>query len=371
MSASKAGCLGAFAIVVAAIGWLLWQIHLPHWIVTSIWPIKTYYSVHAEIELDGQTHILEGVGRCDWQWVFVPQLAELTNQPTFKETFSGGFLTKVLADGRAIVMFAGSHCGVAGGPEISDRKSPSPVEIDFITGDIRSPKGRRHSPGYVQAELPPVAVLDDAREPKSIRYYRNPKVHMASDCASLRFHSYRVTITSSGEITRRDLDVAYLANLAGSNLWLGYTAHVIPFSALQKFLQLSEFLERPPPLFTDFADVEAVRGWRTWRRDLDVRHLPAREIAWDRVNHSMTLPPTFVGNCPSVTTLYPVTTAFSYGGLTVESGNAKISQRKIPAHGLAVDSVDRVLFSVQEIHRDFWPEMFGPTQDTGIIGWKR
>jgi hypothetical protein len=360
----KAASIGALAIVATGIGWLLWQIHLPHWILTSIWPVETYYSVHAEIELDGQTYTLEGVGRCNWQWVILPQLAELTNQPSFKVTYNGGFLTLVLADGRAVVMLAGRHCDVAGSPGISDRKGLSPVEIDLITGDIRSAEGKRHVPYYVQAELPAVAVLDDARQPKSIRYDQAPKLHTASACASLRIRSYRITVTGRGEITRREADVAYLANLTGLESWVGYTARVVPFSALERIPQLKEFLEQPPPPFTSFANVEAVRHWRTWQRDLDVRHLPAREIVWDRVNFSMTLPPTFVGNCPDVVTLYPVTKGaapLSYRGLTIESGEAKISQRRIPRDGLAVDGPDRMLFSVQEYHRDFRPEMFGST----------
>ncbi len=59
---------------------------------------------------------------------------------------------------------------------------------------------------------------------------------MAADCASLRFRSYRYNNTSSGTITRRELDVPYLANLKTLEGWIGFMARFVPFSTSIQFL---------------------------------------------------------------------------------------------------------------------------------------
>ena len=265
-SKAKRGCLIAFLIGLGLLGWVMWLMKLPHAVITAYWPVETYYSVRAELELDGQTYVLEGTGRCDWQWAF----ALFAIRGPGKLTYYGGFLTKVLDDGRAIVIFPGRYC------QPRAEKSPYPppgslwrsstmfnqpgvffFEEDEVTGDIRYPDSTRHDPVIVMNDwLPRVLVLDDARAPKTIRYYPNPKEHMATDCASLRFRSYRIRNTSSGTITRRELDVPYLANLQKLEEWDGFMARFVPFSTFDPVPWVREVLERQAP-FTHFNDVFA------------------------------------------------------------------------------------------------------------------
>jgi len=40
-------------------------------------------------------------------------------------------------------------------------------------------------------------------------------------------------------------------------------------------------------------------------REFDFRRPPARDIAWDHAKGVVSYPPSFVGNCHSVVTLYP------------------------------------------------------------------
>jgi hypothetical protein len=338
---------------------------VPQAIITSIWPIHTYYTVHAELELDGKTYVLEGTGTCDWQW-HVP--LPMARYQYGRLTFHGGFLTKVLDDGRAIIIFPRKHCipradkSLDAPPgsywrwsKIFNQPGTFFYEIDLVTGDIRYPEGARHDDYFVENDvLPAVLVLDDARDPKTIRYYPNPQAHMASDCASLRIRSYRVTNTSSGEITRHELDVPYLANLpSGGASWEGIAARVIEFSVFDRVPWLLAEVERQPPL-TRLFDIFEIRGsmsdWRrpatdasTWERnvpnpedrwvlrekatgrkaywyELDLHRPPAREVRWNRTERSISIPLDILGACHTVTTLYPTSRQFK--DLALKSGDA-------------------------------------------------
>jgi hypothetical protein len=335
-SKPKRGCLIAFLIGLGVFGWMLWLGKVPHGIKTAYWPVETYYSVRAELELDGQTYVLEGTGRCDWAFHPFGLLGP------GKLTYYGGFLTKVLDDGRAIVIFPGQHCQGRG------EKSPYPppgslwrfwtmfnqkgvffFEEDIVTGDIRYPDSTRHDPVIVMNDwLPAVLVLDDARAPKTIRYYPNPREHMATDCASLRIRSYRYNNTSSGTITRRELDVPYLASLQKLEWWDGFMARFVPFSTFDPVPWVREVLERQAP-FTHFNEVFAgrINDWRfppdwdkaenhtpkpedRWTlqekstgrkvpwRTIELVHTPPREIAWGPVTGVVPLPPRIIGVRP-------------------------------------------------------------------------
>jgi hypothetical protein len=393
----KQGCFLVLLGVLGLFGAILWAMKLPHAIITSFWPVETYYSVHAEIELDGKMHVLEGTGRCDWTWVF----ALFALRGPGKLTYYGGFLTKVLDDGRAIVIFPGQHCSARAerspdppGPPDSLLRSSTMFnqrglfffEEDLVTGNNRNPKGMVHDRVIPLKDLlPGVLVLDDARSPKTIRYYRNPKEHMATDCASLRYRSYRYTNTSSGTITRRELDVPYLANLAKLDEWDGYMARFVPFSTFDPAPWVQEVLERQVP-YTQFDDIFGMRGrigdWRfppdwdkaeastrkpedhwtirerstgrkvPWRT-IDLRYSPPREVAWDQTNGVVPLPPSVIGNCPAVTTLYPrppVRIEFKDGDTTIS--------RDFPPAGLRIVPKDRLLVEVERQIELFNPQYF-------------
>ena len=77
---------------------------------------------------------------------------------------------------------------------------------------------------------------------------------------------------------------------------------------------MRELLEKQPP-FTPWQDVFSALGTPSFREkatgrtvaegELHLRVAPAREIAWDRDNAIVSYPPSFVGTCQSVVTLYP------------------------------------------------------------------
>jgi hypothetical protein len=356
VSRVKIVSLGLLVATVAAVGWLSWRMHLPHAILTRFWPIETYYAVHAEFDLDGRPYTLEGVGRCDWQWRFALDI----NSHRGRSSHHGGVLAKVLDDGRAVIFFPGHYCEGAR-PGVINHRGVFFKEIDLLTGDVRYPERQHREPSYVRRELPVVAVLDDARAPKTIRFYPAPKAHSTSDCASLRFRSYRVTVTSSGAVTQQERSIPYLTNLARQDRWAGYAASVVPFSTLEKFTWLKDALDRPPPAFTSFDSIDAVKVRRDWRRELQLDRVRPREIAWDRNHLSVTLPPAFVGNCADVTTLYPATAAAPSRGLVIRSGSDVIPQANLSATGFVIDPADRILISVQGYYPAFSPRMFEPS----------
>ena len=367
---------------------------MPHAIKTAYWPVETYYSVRAELELDGQVYVLEGTGRCDW--AFHP--FGLLGPGNF--TTYGGFLTKVLDDGRAIVIFPGRYC------EPRAEKSPYPppgslwrfwtmfnqkgvffFEVDMVTGDIRYPDSTRHDPVIVMNDwLPAVLVLDDARTPKTIRYYHNPREHMATDCASLRIRSYRIRNTSSGAITRRELDVPYLANLKKLEEWNGFMARFVPFSTFDPIPWVREVLERQAPA-TRLADVFSVRGriadWRycydwdraeanttnpedRWTlrenstgrkvpwRTIELRSTPPREVEWDPATGVVPLPPRIIGSCPAVTTLFrhprPARIEFK--------ADATLVSRDTPPQGFRIFPSDNLMAEVDALYATFDPQYF-------------
>ena len=379
MSKTQSGCLVAFLIGLGLFGWMMWAAKVPHAIKTAYWPVETFYSVHAELEFDGRTYLLEGTGRCDW--TFSP----FGIGGAVKLTKYGGFLTKVLEDGRAIVIFPAGNCAGPAG-KMFNQQGLFYFEEDKITGDIRTPKGTRHYPHLLRDTLPPVLVLDNAGDPKSIRYYPNPREHMATDCASLRILSYRISSTSSGTITRQELDVPYLANLAKQESWRGFMARFVPFSTFDPVPWVIEVLERQPP-FTAFWEVFPTRGqisdWRyvpDWEkaeantknpedrwtlqekstgrkvywRTIDLRSTPPREIAWDPATGVVPLPPRTIGSCPAVTTLYrpsrPIRVEFKYDGATIS--------RDLSTKIFRIFPKEQLLVSIEDDFATFDPRYF-------------
>jgi hypothetical protein len=387
-------------ILVTGLLWLLWLIRVPQAIITNIWPIHTYYTVRAEIELDGKAHVLEATGTCDWRW-HVP--LPMVRYDLGRLTFHGGFLTKVLDDGRAIVIFPGKHCV----PRADKSDAPPPgsywrwsrifnqpgtffYEIDLVTGDTRYPEGTRHDDFYLANDvLPAVLVLDDARDPKAIRYYPNPQEHMASDCASLRIRSYRVTDTSSGTITRRELEVPYLADLpSGGTSWEGLSARVTEFSVFDRVPWLLEEIERQPPLTRLFDVIEPRGGIRDWRRpapdlswwerfvhnpedrwivrdkasgrkvywyEIDFHRPPAWEVSWDRAERSVSIPLEIIGKCHSVTTLYPM-------GRQIMKIALKAADARVQLHGPGRSSLLVSPATREVIDIDLYGVNFNPWQ---------
>ena len=258
-------------------------------------------------------------------------------------------------------------------------------EFDLVTGEVRYPEGTRRDDIILRSDLyAPVLVLDDARAPKTVRYYPNPKEHMASDCASLRIKSYRVTNRSSGTITRRERDVPYLADLTKGEQWTGFLARVIPFSTFDPVPWLRELLERQAPL-TSWHDVVVTRDSpRDWRyppdwddaearnknpadhwilrdrstgrtvrwRELDVRRPPGRDVAWDHTNGIFAYPLSLVGNCHTVATLYPAPPK-----VIVVAGGAPIGQTAPPSDFLIMPA-ERALASVERVSVAFNPWEF-------------
>lgn len=357
--------------------------------------VHTYYTVRAELELDGKTHVLEATGRCDWHWrVPLPMI----HDPNGWMTYHGGFLTKVLDDGRAIVIFPGKHCSSP--LDKTNSRVPSDhwrwsrifnqpgtffSEFDLVTGEVRDPEGTRRSDVLLGFDLyPAVLVLDDARAPKAIRYYPNPKEHMASDCASLRIKSYRVTNRSSGAITRRELEVPYLANLTKGQEWVGFLGRVIPFSTFDPVPWVREVFERQVP-FTPWRDVIVTRDspwdWRFPRdwdrmeanssnpadrwilrdkstgrevrwRELDFRRPPGRDVAWDHAGGVVSYPPSFVGSCHTVVTLYP-----ALPKITIEAAGAPIG-RDAPLRDFLILPSEQALASIERETISFNPWEF-------------
>jgi hypothetical protein len=380
------------ALACGLLGVVLWHIRVPQALITAIWPVRTFYTVRAEIELDGATHVLEGVGSCDWRWhVPLPMLYYDYGRLTFR----GGFLTKVLDDGRAIVIFPGRHCI----PRVDKSDDAPPgsywrwskvfnqpdkffYEVDLATGDIRYPDGTRHDDVIAKGDLfPRVLVLDNARAPQTIRDYPNPKEHMASDCASLRIKSYRVTNSSSGTITRRELDVPYLANLKTRETWIGFLGRTIPFSAFDAVPWVVARIAQQPP-YTPWDAVMTTRGslpdWRTapdwddaerrssnpddrWTlrdnetgrkvawRELDLRRPPAREIGWDPARARVAYPTQPVGTCEGVVTLFPEPRTVTF------EADGKDIARDLPPRTFLIDTHTRALVAIEREFVSFSP----------------
>jgi hypothetical protein len=374
------------------LGALLWQIRVPQTMITAIWPVRTFYTVRAEIELDGAMHVLEGTGSCDWRWQIPLPMVYYDLE---RLTFEGGFLTKVLSDGRAIVIFPGRHCI----PRADKSLDPPPgsywrwsrvfnqpdtlfYEVELTTGEIRYPEGTRRDDFLAREDvLPPVLLLDDARQPKTIRYYPNTKEHMAGDCVSLRIAGYRVTNHSGGAITRHERDVPYLADLKATETWVGYLARVIPFSRFEPVPWVLARLEQQPA-FTPLPDVITTRGsladWRiapdwddaeartknpddrwtlrdnatgrkvAWR-ELDLRRPPAREIAWDQAGATVSFPPRFIGTCHSVVKLYPAPPMVSI------LADGKTIARDLPPPTFLIEPRDRALAAIERESVSFTP----------------
>jgi hypothetical protein len=89
--------------------------------------------------------------------------------------------------------------------------------------------------------------------------------------------------------------------------------------------------------------------WHT----IDVRYSPPREVAWDQTNGVVPLPPSVIGNCPAVTTLYPrppVPIQFKDDDTTIA--------RDIPPSGLRIVPKDRLLVDVEREIEVFNPQYF-------------
>ena len=220
----------SFVGLVLLVGWAMYGPVVKNF----IFPKRLYYTVTADLSVNGQHVRMSGTVECRWEQHAVAPLVTDTSH----YVMTGGPVAKRLQDGSALVLWIGGRC--------SERDDAFGVLFD------QNPRVKiANASGVVFANATThwyLLHLDDAAKPNHVTAYLGPEYFQNS---TTDIHLYRVETRkeTSGRVTDFSAEVPWLrtdgsTHRSDSAIFLGYYARVVPRDMWAKDENLEKFFSR-------------------------------------------------------------------------------------------------------------------------------